>query len=96
MVDITKTIASIGNRPEVRKAVRSLREVGVGNAIAAVGIVPVVGTALIPGVFAAGALFGAAAALVFTPRTREALKKDIDEMLEQLRAGGREDAATAG
>lgn len=53
---------------------------------AALGRMPQLGAIVIPGVFAAGAVFGAAAALVMTPRAREALRRDVRELLGELRA----------
>lgn len=92
MLDVTKLIATVGTHPGVRKAVRSLRHASVSHALVAVGLVPKLGAVVIPGVFAAGAMFGAAAALVMTPRTREALREDVRRMLEQLRAGAAEES----
>lgn len=94
----TKGITAALTHPRVKRAARSLRDAGIaGPALVVLGGVSQLGAILIPGVFAAGAVFGAAAALVMTPRAREAVRRDVRELLEELRAAReqreREDAS---
>ncbi|MDQ3030980.1 MAG: YtxH domain-containing protein [Myxococcota bacterium] len=88
MIDVTKTIALIAAAPEVRKLMGSLREKKVGDYLALLGLYPTARMMVVPGIgiFAAGAVVGAATAVLVTPRTGEALRADISDLLRSLRA----------
>ena len=88
MFDTTKLLAAIAAQPEVRKLVGSLRDKGVGDYLALMGLYPSARMMIVPGIgiFAAGAVCGAATALLLTPRTGEALRSDISELIQGLRA----------
>lgn len=88
MFDVTKALALIAANPEVRKLMGSLREKKVGDYLAVLGLYPSARMMVVPGIgiFAAGAVCGAATALLVTPRTGEALRADISDLLKSLRS----------
>jgi hypothetical protein len=88
MFDMTKLLATIAAQPEVRKAMASLRDKGVGDYLAVLGLFPSARMMVLPGIglFAAGAVCGAATAMLVTPRTGEALRGDIADLIQSLRA----------
>lgn len=87
-MDLTKVLAKVADHAEVRKLARRLRKMGLADHLANMGLVPRARMWVLPtvGLFATGAVCGAIAALLLTPRTGEALRKDIGELLGQLRA----------
>lgn len=92
-MDLTKVLTRVADHAEVRKFARKLRKMGMADHLANMGFVPRARMWVLPtlGFFAAGAACGAAVALLVTPRTGEALRKDIGELLGHLRvrAGAR-------
>lgn len=88
MYDVTKLLSIIAAQPGVRRFVGTLRDKGVGDYLALMGLYPSARMMILPGVgiFAAGAVCGATAAVLLTPRTGEALRADIVEMLDRARA----------
>jgi hypothetical protein len=87
MIDLKKALTAVAANAEVKKFVGSLREKGVADALITLGLASRPGSMLIPGIglFAAGAVCGAAAALLVTPRTGEAFRQDIQELLSSMR-----------
>ncbi len=82
--DVNKALATLAAMPEVKKIIKQAREVGVADAIATLGLGS--RSMLIPGFgfFAAGAVCGAAAAMLITPRTGEAFRSDIADLYKKL------------
>jgi tryptophan synthase alpha subunit len=86
IIDLNKTLETLAANPEVKKAVANLREKGVADALVTLGLgsrSSVFGASIVS--FAAGAIVGAGAAMLLTPRTGEAFRKDVSEFMSSLR-----------
>ncbi len=92
-MDLTKAMTMVAANAEVRKFARLLRKMGMADHFATMGLVPRTRILILPamGLFAAGAACGAAAAMLLTPRTGEALRKDMGDLIGNMRnrAGAR-------
>lgn len=92
MMDLTKFLATVAAHPETRKVMASLREKGVADFLMTAGLFPAARMMVLPGIgiFAAGAVVGAATAMLVTPRTGEAFRADIAELIKGLRTQAEE------
>jgi len=84
-IDWSKTLAAVAAMPEVKKMVQRARERGVEESLMAIGLVARPSMLGALGLFAAGAACGAVAALLLTPQTGEAMRRDLGELAKSYR-----------
>jgi len=88
-IDWSRALKAIADMPEVKRAVAGMRDKGIAEHLITLGLANRPGSLLVPaiGFFAAGAVCGAAAAMLLTPRTGEAFREDIASLFKN--AGSR-------
>lgn len=86
MIDWNKALEAVATAPPVKRFVSSMRDKGVAEHLIALGLANRRGSMLGPaiGFFAIGAVCGAAAAMLLTPRTGDAFRQDVAELFKNL------------
>lgn len=86
MIDWSRALKAVADMPDVKRAVASMREKGIAEHLITLGLASRPSSMLVPaiGFFAAGAVCGAAAAMLVTPRTGEAFRQDVAELFKNM------------
>ncbi len=87
MIDMMSALKTFASHPEVKKVMAAARDKGVAEIISTIGLASP-RSMLVPGIgiFVMGAVAGAAAAMLITPRTGEAFREDVAELVKSMRA----------
>lgn len=85
-IDWSKALENVAAMPEVKRMIAGARDKGLAEQLVKYGLAAARPSMVMPaiGFFAAGAACGALAALMLAPRTGEAMRKDVAELVRGL------------